>query len=111
MQVTILGANGRVGQEVVRICLERGHQVVALAHSHDPFTPQLGLIVLKGDIYKAGDIATAVQGSQAVISTLGSWGTKDKNVLESAMQQLIPVMQEQAIKRLLWRYAQVVQQS
>jgi putative NADH-flavin reductase len=101
MQVTILGASGQVGQQVVRLCLERGHQVVALVHSQNPFGEQAGLTIVTGDIYNQADIKTAVSGSQAVISTLGSWHTEHKNILESALRSLIPAMEQQGIKRII----------
>jgi hypothetical protein len=36
-----------------------------------------------------------------VISVLGSWGTKRKDVLSSAMKTIIPAMDQQKIKRIV----------
>ena len=101
MQVTILGAGGHVGRLVTCISLERGYKVVAMVHSHNPFDAQEGLTVVEGDIYQATDIDRAISGSRAVISTLGSWHTTDKNILESAIKLLIPAMTSQNISRLI----------
>ncbi len=101
MQVTIFGASGQVGRQVTRLCLERGYTVTAVVHSHNPFESQTGLTVLEGDIYKQVDVDRALTGSQAVISALGSWHTKDKNVLASAMQCIVPSMQTAGLRRIV----------
>jgi putative NADH-flavin reductase len=101
MQITILGAGGRVGQLVTEISLARGYEVVALVHSHSPYVEHAGLTVVKGDIYERSTIDHVIRGSQAVISTLGSWHTPQQNVLEQAMLALIPEMQSQGIRRLI----------
>lgn len=101
MHITVFGAGGMVGQMVVNIALARGHSVTASVHSSNPFDELPGLNVLIGDIYNADDVAQAIRGSQAVISTLGSWHTKHKNVLTSAMQAIIPAMQTEGMSRII----------
>ena len=101
MQITIYGASGKVGRLVVELALERGYQVVAFVHSSPPFTEHNNLRIVKGDIYNAKDVATAVKGSEAVISTLGSWGTPKKDVLTSGMQHIIPAMQSSGMRRII----------
>jgi len=101
MQITVFGASGKVGSLVVEEALRRGLSVVAFVHSHDLFVPNNRLRVIKGDIYSAKDAAGALEGSNAVISCLGSWGTKKRNVLTAAMRNIIPVMTEQKIDRII----------
>lgn len=101
MIITVLGAGGQVGQRVVALCMERGYTVTALVHSHNPFADQAGLTVIAGDIYSHADISRALVGSDAVISTLGSWHTKRKDVLRSAMELVVPAMNVAGIKRII----------
>ena len=101
MQVTIFGAGGQVGQQVTRLCLERGYQVVAVVHKNNPFSEAAGLRVLTADIYDRASVNTALQGSDVVISTLGSWHTPEQNVLSSAMAILIPAMKSLGIQRII----------
>lgn len=101
MQITVFGASGRVGQLVVSLAVSRGYTVVAFVHSHNPFEGSKGVRVVQGDISDKQAVATALQGSQAVISTLGSWGTKNKNVLEQGMQAILPAMREANITRII----------
>lgn len=101
MQVTVFGASGRVGQEVVAELNRRGHTVIAVVHSHSPFTNTPALRTFTGDVHNADDIAQAMQGSQAVISALGSWGTVSKDILSAAMTHIVPSMHAQGISRLV----------
>jgi putative NADH-flavin reductase len=101
MQITIFGASGKVGVQVVSLALKRGYTVNAFVHSHNPFKATPGLKVITGDIYKLSDVAQAIQGSQAVISCLGSWGSKKGDVLSTAMNSIIPAMVNQKITRII----------
>jgi len=101
MQITIFGASGKVGSLVVEEALRRGFSVIAFVHSHDMFVPSNKLRVVKGDIYNEADVQDAIKGSAAVVSCLGSWGTKHRNVLASAMRAIIPAMEHQKIGRIV----------
>jgi putative NADH-flavin reductase len=101
MQVTIFGASGKVGSLVVAEALQRGYRVVVFVHSHNPYEPNDNLIVRKGDVYSADDVAAAIRGSDAVISCLGSWGTKGRDVLSRFTQNVIPAMEAQRMTRLV----------
>lgn len=101
MQITVFGASGRVGQQVVNMALAGGYDVVASVHSHNPFEGHNRLKVISGDVNDPKAVKDALDGSQAVISALGSWGTKDKNVLSQGMKAIIPAMESADIKRLI----------
>ncbi len=112
-QITVFGASGKVGRLVVAELLGRGHNVVAFVHSqkltekdfvrdsvHDAKATK-NIRIVQGDIYNAVQVAAALSGSQAVISVLGSWGTKRKDILCSAMRAIIPAMEQQHIQRIV----------
>ena len=101
MQITVFGASGKVGKQVVELALAQKLEVVAFVHSKNPFEPKPGLSVVKGDINDAEAVKKAVEGSDAVISTLGSWGTKDKNSLTVGMRNIIPAMETSKPTRLI----------
>lgn len=100
MQITIFGATGKVGRLVVAEALRRGHQVTAFTHRRSQ-EPANGLTICRGDIYDQASIAQALIGSDAVISTLGSWHTPQKDVLASAMRSIIPAMESRGITRIV----------
>lgn len=101
MRITIFGASGKVGRLVVQGALEHGHDVTAFVH-HDPkFAENPKLKVVQGDIHEPKDVARAVKGADAVISALGSWGTKRKDIVSSGMANIIPAMQDSGVRRVI----------
>ena len=101
MKVTVFGASGKVGRQVVEFALAQNLEVVAFVHSKNPFDDQTGLSIVKGDISDSVAVKKAVEDSDAVISALGSWGTKDKNILAVGMGNIIPAMQASKPTRLI----------
>lgn len=101
MQITVFGASGKVGQQVVALALAQGYTVKAFVHSRDPFSKHAQLSVVKGDITDSASVAKALSGSEAVISALGSWGTPTKTILSSGMEIIIPLMETQGIDRII----------
>lgn len=100
-QITVFGANGGVGQGVVNLLLERGYNVVAAVHNESHLPMHENLRVVKADVYDAKSIEQALTGSDAVISALGSWGTKRKDILTIGMANSIPIMKANGIRRIV----------
>jgi putative NADH-flavin reductase len=101
MQITVFGANGRVGSIVVKLALDRGYAVQAFVHKNSNLANDQNLKIIKGDIYNLSDVKKAIKGSDVVISCLSSWGTPKKNILCSAISNIIPAMEDAKIKRLV----------
>jgi uncharacterized protein YbjT (DUF2867 family) len=101
MKIVVFGATGRVGQKVVRHLLADGHQVRAAIHEESPFEPHDKLEIVQGDIHDPQFVIRAIQGYEAVASTLGSWGTATKDIQVAGMQNIIPAMQAAGIKRIV----------
>lgn len=99
--ITIFGASGKVGRLVVSDALARGYSVTAFVHSHSDFDTHPALTVVQGDIHNKSDIQKALADSTAVISTLGSWGTKQKDILTAAMLSIIPAMEAGGFTRIV----------
>lgn len=91
-QITVFGANGRVGHRVVGEALRRGYRVVAFVHDKTDLIESRQLKIVRGDIYDAEQVERALVGSTAVISALGSWGTPKKDILTAGMGNVIPAM-------------------
>lgn len=101
MTITVFGASGRVGRLVVNLLLEGNYNVIAFVHSSGYDVSHPNLTVLRGDVHSVKEVTAALQGSQAVISTLGSWGTPTKDIVSSAMRSIIPAMQQAGISRII----------
>lgn len=100
-QVTVFGASGRVGRLVVSDLLAGGYTVVGAVRNVSSLNPQPNLIIRKADIYDQASVEAAIRSSDAVISTLGSWGTTKKDILSSGMASIIPAMEAQSIERII----------
>lgn len=100
-QVTVFGASGRVGRQVVDLLLRDGYVVIAAVHGDKQFPEHDHLTVVSVDVYDAPSIEAAINGSDAVVSTLGSWGTKRKDVLTVGIGHVISAMHFARIDRLV----------
>ncbi len=72
MKLAVFGANGSTGRLLTRLALDEDHDVVAFTRHPDAFPlehPRLE--VAGGDVHEAGAVAAAIDGRDAVISTLG----------------------------------------
>jgi uncharacterized protein YbjT (DUF2867 family) len=69
MRVTVFGATGGVGSEVVRQGLAAGHDVVAVVRDPARLTVPAGsgLGVVTADVMDPAQIGPAVKGSDAVV--------------------------------------------
>ncbi|WP_431906304.1 NAD(P)-dependent oxidoreductase [Amycolatopsis thermoflava] len=73
MKLTVFGATGGTGVEIVRQALAAGHQVTAVVR--DParldVPPQARLEVVTADVFDADSLVPAITGREAVLSALG----------------------------------------
>lgn len=100
-KIVVFGASGRVGSLVVKYALDAGYDVVAFVHRHHQLPDNPALTIIQGDIYVTEDVLNAIKGVDIVVSALGSWGTKRKDVLSSAMASIIPAMQQHGVTRIV----------
>lgn len=100
-KILVLGASGRVGKLVVENALADGYEVIAFVHRSNPFKDRPRLSVVRGNIYTPADLEPVIINADVVISTLGSWGTPRKDVLSTAMRNVIPLMKKHKVKRII----------
>lgn len=101
MQITIFGANGRVGTTLTQKALDKGYGVRAFVHGSTPFEDHPRLAVVQGDIYDPEAVEQAVRGSEAVLSALGSWGTPKKDIVATGAENIITAMQKNEVNRVI----------
>jgi putative NADH-flavin reductase len=101
MNITVFGANGKVGRLVTKLLLERGHTVTAFTRSGKGLPKDKQLTSCTGDIHDEIAVEKAIKGAEVVISTLGSWHTPTKDIVSSGMKNIIPAMHSNNSKRLI----------
>lgn len=99
--VVIFGAAGRVGSLLVEYALTDGYDVTAFVHRHHNLPDHPHLRIVTGDVYASVDVEKAIADADVVMSALSSWGTTKKDVLSSAMQNIIPAMQHHKVTRII----------
>jgi putative NADH-flavin reductase len=102
MKLTVFGATGGTGKQVVEQALAAGHEVTALAR--DP--GKLGiqhpkLRVVKGSLSDAAALEQAVSGVDAVISALGPRSNDPVFEISQGMEKVVAAMKKCGVKRLV----------
>lgn len=78
MNIALIGATGFVGAAVLNELLQRGHRVTVLARHPDKLAARENLTVLRADAQDAAQVASAVQGHDAVLSAYNpGWSLPD----------------------------------
>ncbi len=100
MNVIVFGATGTTGKEVVAQALEQGHTVTAFVRNPAKVEQtHPNLKVAQGDVLNPDDVATAVQGQDAVLSSLGAG--PNGTVRSQGTQNIIEAMQQANVRRLI----------
>jgi uncharacterized protein YbjT (DUF2867 family) len=91
MRVTVLGASGGTGRQLVAQALRRGHHVDALVRDPDnaalPADPRL--TVHRADVHDAASIAAAIAPESVVVSGLGVRTKKEAGTLTAGARAVV----------------------
>ncbi|MEU9702837.1 NAD(P)H-binding protein [Streptomyces sp. NPDC047981] len=102
MKLTVFGATGGIGREIVRQALDAGHDVTAVVR--DPARlPVTGerLEVFRADLTDPGALRGAVAGKDAVLSGLGARGRADAGIAAKLTRSVLAAMDAEGVRRLL----------
>jgi uncharacterized protein YbjT (DUF2867 family) len=102
MKITVFGANGPTGRLLTRLALEEDHDVVAFTRHPDAFPidhPRLEVVA--GDVHHPDAVAAAIDGTGAVLSTLGVPFAKTPiTVYSDGVTNIVAGMHAAGVKRL-----------
>jgi len=104
MKLTIFGASGATGQQLIEQALAAGHQVVAYARNPARISAsETGLTVVQGELSDTAAIRRVIHGAEAVISVLGPRPGEDlhSQPLTHGMQAILAAMQTSGVRRLI----------
>ncbi|MGP9019223.1 NAD(P)-dependent oxidoreductase [Streptomyces sp. BR1] len=104
MKLTVFGATGRIGRQVVQQALAAEHQVTAVVR--DPARCTLsgpGLEILRGDLSDPESLRPAVAGRDAVLSGLGANKRADAaaGIAARLTRSIVTAMDAEGTRRLL----------
>jgi len=101
MRISIFGATGKTGNEIVKQALAGGHEVTALVR--DParmITEGQQINLYTGDVLDFSSVKKAVEGQDAVICALGSSSLGKTIVRSDGTANIIKAMNDTKGKRL-----------
>lgn len=101
MIITILGASGKTGKEVLSQALALGHQVRVLIRRQDGVSADVRTTSIIGDATKVADVVEAIRGSDVVISALGAPGMGRTDLMTKAVSALHEASKETGVKRVI----------
>ncbi len=104
MKLAVFGANGPTGRLLTQLALDEDHDVVAFTRRPDAFPIEhRRLKVAGGDVHDSSVVAAAIEGTAAVVSTLGVPFAKTPiTVYSDGAANIIAGMHAAGIKRLVF---------
>lgn len=105
MKLTVLGATGAVGVEIVRQAIDLGHEVTAIVRSPEGLKAFGSRItVVRGDLLNGGELAVLLDGSEAVLSGFGPrlpLAKEDDDLLRRFALSLTTAMRQSDVRRVV----------
>src|SRR5688572_1321222 len=101
MKVLVLGATGSVGQYILRLGTERGHEITALVRNPEKLKSWEGRVrIVRGDALDKDAVEQAVRSQEAAIYAIGAKTIGRTTLFSQSTRILIDVMERNRVKRL-----------
>ena len=101
MKVTVFGATGGIGGEVVRQLLDAGNEVTAVLRQGKPYAEQRARFAVVPGLADPRPLVGAIRGADAVISAVGPRSLRDGPVASTATKAILRAMDEAGVHRLV----------
>jgi putative NADH-flavin reductase len=103
MRLTVFGATGGIGTEVVRQALARHHEVTAVVRDPSKLAvaATAALTVIKANVMDPTAIKPALDNADAVISALGPRHGGSPTILTDSMRAILEAMDAAGVHRLI----------
>ena len=103
LRLTVLGASGPTGLQVVKQGLARGHRIVAVTRKPDRYPLRSELLeVIQGDVRNRKTVEPALRGADAVVSTYGvPFSMRPIDVYSEGIRNIVQAMRDSGINRLV----------
>lgn len=103
MKLTVFGATGGTGAELIRLGLAAGHEITAVARRPEAVSvTDERLTARAGDVTRPETLHEAVQGADAVLSALGSRQMgKPTTVYSDGTAAILAAMEKAGVRRLV----------
>jgi putative NADH-flavin reductase len=101
-QLTVFGATGRTGQQVIRAGLEAGLSITAYARHPEKLDDVAGRVrVIPGELSDEAALRRAVAGAGAVLSVLAPSEKSKSHVVSAGTERVLAAMHSEGVRRLV----------
>ncbi len=103
MRLTVFGATGRIGEQIVRQALAAGHNVTAVVRQSSRFeiTDAALTVVRVRGLDDAQPLVAALEGGDAALSGVGPRGRKDLTVASGATSTILVALKLAGVRRFV----------
>jgi putative NADH-flavin reductase len=102
VKLTVFGATGRTGRHLLAEGARRGHQLTAFTRRAQALDdPTAVAAVVQGDARDPHSVRTAIDGADAVVSTIAGAGRKDPHRLADTTRVITQAMADLGVRRLV----------
>jgi putative NADH-flavin reductase len=103
MIITVFGATGMVGHQIVQQALFKGHTVRAFGRNvyTTKFPDEKGLELVQGALFDAKEVYNAIKGADAVLSAIGGSMDGTDKARTLGLKNVIAQMDKAAVKRII----------
>ncbi|NRQ35480.1 SDR family oxidoreductase [Nonomuraea sp. NN258] len=103
MKLTVFGATGGTGLQLVRQALDLTHEITAVVRDPARLPAELRprVDVVRADVMDPGAIISAIEGRDAVVCALGPRGTGPTTVHSAATRSIVAAMERAGVRRVL----------
>jgi putative NADH-flavin reductase len=104
MKLVIFGASGATGKHLVQQALEQGYEVTAFVRDPNKLSLQHErLSIAQGNVSNYGAVEKAIQGKDAVLSTLGANSPfRYDAVVTEGLSHIVRAMEQLRLQRLIY---------
>lgn len=101
MKITVFGASGGTGRQIVRQAVEDGHEVTAVVREGASTEGLEGARLTRAQVTDPAAIAPAVEGADAVISAIGTRSSGFTTICQDATRSITEAMRTAGTDRLV----------
>lgn len=101
-KIALFGGSGQTGMEFLKIALDNGYQVKALARSPQKFSiKHPNLEVIQGDVLVEQDVTAVVQGCDVVVSLFGHVKGSPEWLQTNGTKNIVAAMKQEKVEKII----------
>lgn len=101
-KIALFGGSGKTGQEFLKLALENGDSLKALARTPSKISQQSPkLEVIQGDVLNSTDVEKVVEGTDLVVSLFGQVKGSPKDLQTRGTTNIISAMKKYGLNRII----------